>query len=388
MNGLGHGIGRYLDNFASVFVALFEVDIRCRRVLEKSRNARVWLSDKPDASGTIGSVFWLVEGGLASLLDRFPGLVGVLIVGGSPCVGFSAANPSRPGAASTESQKIWIFPVLVSMVLKRKLIANWVVENVAMEVVQEERVSELLGCRPQVLDNASLNPCSRVRLFWHNQPLRPLASSTPVKASQVLDKGWIPSWAFEDGSDAKIDSKHFGTFLRPFPPGKPHECPEKFWRLPLSCYSRTGLVVKKGLQGSERDTVASWLARSVDISTRDIKTPGSQSLKARLALASFIHEQGGDALIRPLLAHERELCLGFPLGAGALEEEPVTTSAWQWERMQLSGNSFSPDIIRHILEPWCLHVTKGEELVRRQHRPAASTQQEALDILLPGSRRR
>ena len=384
MNGLGHGIGRYIDNCSSVFVALFEVDARCRKVLKKSCHSRVWLSDLPDLAGTVGSVFWLVEGGLSSLIDRFSGLKGVLIVGGSPCVGFSAANPSRPGAASTESQKIWIFPVLVSMVLDRNLIADWVVENVSMEPVQEERVSRLMGCKPQVLDNATVNPASRVRLFWHNQQPRPLVINNPVKVSQVIDKGWIPAWAFEDNSAARIDSKHFGTFLRPFPPGKPYECPASFWRLPLSCYSRSGLVIKQDLTVVEKSRVTSWLASSVDISTRDLKTAGSQSLKARLSLASFIHVQGGDSIIRPLLAHERELCLGFPVGAGALEDEPPITSSWQWERMQLSGNSFSPDVIRHILEPWCLHVSRGDALERRQHRPSARTRQEALDILLPG----
>ena len=384
MNGLGHSLAKNrLSELIgkSVFVAMFEVDERCRLVLSQSLGLGTWLSDKKDKSGLTGSVFWLVEGGLRLLLERFINIKGVLVVGGSPCVGFSAANPSRPGAASSESAKIWIFSVLAHQIRASGISVDWVVENVSMEPSHEQGVSRLFSCKPQSLDNSLVNPCSRPRLFWHNQPLHEL-SGPRKSALSVLDKGWVPLWAFEDHS--LVDSKVFGTFLRPFPPGKPWECKDvSFWRLPLSSYSRTGLVVRKVLSPSDTAIVAGWIRSSVDISTRDLKKAGSPALLSRLALASWVHLEGGSRFLRPLFAHERELCLGFPSGAGAISTESILDSAFQWERMQMSGNSFSPDIISHVLGPWCRSVLDGSTPHRRPHFPAASTESEAMSFLLP-----
>ena len=86
MDGLGHA----MDSLGlcglvgpRIVVWLFEVDSRCRALLREQRcRSGVYLSDFKDASGVEGSVFWLVEGGLAELLRRHPSVKNIIIIGG------------------------------------------------------------------------------------------------------------------------------------------------------------------------------------------------------------------------------------------------------------------------------------------------------------------
>ena len=244
-----------------------------------------------------------------------------------------------------------------------------------------------MGCPPDALDNRCFFPVARPRWFWHSLPVRPLLNQRRPW-SEMVDSGWQPAWLFDRVGKLDDSSQNFGTFLRPFPPGKPRECSSvDFWRLPLSCYSRSGLVVKLDLNASDTALLRSWFRKSVDIPCHDVKTVGSASLKSRLAFATWVHREGGCRLVRPLLAHERELGLGFPIGAGAIGGESLVDSTFQWPRMQMSGNSFSPSVVAHVVAPWAALVMNGVAFSRRDHRPSAKSREEALRQLLPNGSR-
>ena len=82
----------------SLWVLMFEVDSRCRKLLSHHHSgAGRWLSPFPDSSGLVGSVFYLLEqfDSLCDFLSSAKGLLSVLVAGGSPCVGFSRAKQQR-----------------------------------------------------------------------------------------------------------------------------------------------------------------------------------------------------------------------------------------------------------------------------------------------------
>ena len=166
---------------------MFETDPRCRRLLElRMASSHCHLSDETDSALVAGSVFWLVEDecrGTRRLLDRYPNLRRVLVVGGSPCVGFSKANTTSRGIDDPESRKLWIFPVLLNYLFLHVHSVFFILENVQMAPTHEDAISSTLGCPPVRLDAASFGPCSRPRLFWTNLPV---AQPPPTHCTALL----------------------------------------------------------------------------------------------------------------------------------------------------------------------------------------------------------
>ena len=126
MDGLGYALralGIHPPPGGGLCIEMFETDPRCRRLLElRMASSHCHLSDETDSALVAGSVFWLVEDecrGTRRLLDRYPNLRRVLVVGGSPCVGFSKANTTSRGIDDPESRKLWIFPVLLNYLFLR-----------------------------------------------------------------------------------------------------------------------------------------------------------------------------------------------------------------------------------------------------------------------------
>ena len=200
MDGLGYALralGIHPPPGGGLCIEMFETDPRCRRLLElRMASSHCHLSDEADSALVAGSVFWLVEDecrGTRRLLDRYPNLRRVLVVGGSPCVGFSKANTTSRGIDDPESRKLWIFPVLLNYLFLHVQSVFFILENVQMAPTHEDAISSTLGCPPVRLDAASFGPCSRPRLFWTNLPVAQPPPLT-VQPSSILDPGWRPLW--------------------------------------------------------------------------------------------------------------------------------------------------------------------------------------------------
>ena len=80
----------------NIFTIFFESSTRCRALLRHHRmrdNNQHAISDFKDANGIVGSVMGVSTGEhVQAIIDRFPNLKSVLVIGGSPCVGFSVAK--------------------------------------------------------------------------------------------------------------------------------------------------------------------------------------------------------------------------------------------------------------------------------------------------------
>ena len=387
MDGLGHALqalGVHPPPEGGLHIELFETDPRCRRLLElRMTSSHCHLSSEMDSALAAGSVLWLVEDecrGTRLLLRRFPNLRRVLVAGGSPCVGFSRANTVPRGIDDPESRKLWIFPVLLHHFFLHTPDVFFVLENVQMAPAQEDTISATLGCSPFHLDAASFCPCSRPRLLWTNLPVSPPPPPLTLQPSSVLDPGWRPLWELCPTPGA-VPPSSFATFTRPQPPGRPPEFPAPFWKLSHFCYGERSLVYNTHASPSDLEQVRAFLTSAVRIHTSSLRDKGSTALRARGALATWIHQQGGRRALRPLLHHERDRALGFPEDASALPDDVAAPDGFVWERLQASGNSFAVPVLAFLLRPFAEHVLHHAPLTPGPGRPLCSTQQEALQAL-------
>ena len=386
MDGLGHALeAQGLVDLAALktTIIFFETDPRCRELLEARRvKPGAYLSGTEDAHHVKGSVFALTDANffnLRSLLATCTSLRILFIAGGSPCVGFSQANPGGRGIDDPNSNMVWTIPVISTVArdsLPDSTAVIYLLENVDMKESRKPPLDSVMGNSGIKICASTLLSCRRPREYWTNlvtaQP-KPLL----VSADSVLDKGWRPLW--ELCSPTK-PSDRFATFLRPFSPGKPREFPARYHRLPLSMYSEHGLVYRPSAPRHILEKIKDLVARCARCNTQDLKELNGRSTKLRGELCDWIHSEGGIEFLRPLNGRERDRALGFPPDASALPGEEQELSL-TWGRLEASGNTFAVSVVAHIVSPLAEAILKGGCPPLRPGFPSTRTAEEALRAL-------
>ena len=308
--GIDHVIEDLFPESQIHHVQSFETDARCRAILRRrGSKRRIFLSGAADRNGDVGSVLHLIEdpGSIHSLLSQFPNLKVVIVSTGSPCQGFSQANPKPKGILDHRSCLAAAIPVIIRRIYDFKqaqahhLKIFSVCENVVMRSRDKKIMNHLLGSEPITIHNGDLSCQDRSRMYWLNfQVDQP--EPIQVDPSSILEPGWAPLWDLVQSKDIK---KKFITQVRPFPPNLPEECPVSWWRFPLSSYGIRGLVYNTSSDRLEeiRDRVRQGIELSPSQDLRD-KDRGSDAINRRLALAHWIHREGGHQHLRPLTIQE------------------------------------------------------------------------------------
>ena len=226
---------------SGIKVIMFEADPPARAVLESKADKSEWLhfSDDKDKAGEIGPVLALTDDGCHLFLatfDRHKEIKHVLFAGGSPCQGFSRANPNSKGVRDPRSALIWVFHALSAAALahlKGKASVAVVFENVVVmrDSAIEKNISKLFGTAPQIANASFWIACDRDRNFWSSYPALPLPDpeGTPPDFDAILSPGWRLLWELTGSSRRP----RFSCFLRPWPPGGPPENITSFWKFSL-----------------------------------------------------------------------------------------------------------------------------------------------------------
>jgi len=235
----------------------FETDPWCQGYLRRRTSEWHRLVMLPDSDGQPSSVFALTDddcANLASILQGASRLKTILVISGSPCVGFSNANPRGRGILDSESIKLWSVPVIVSHLRKLTLSQiMFLAENVIPKSKESERaITACFQVDPIVTHAHNVSPCRRSRLIWTNLS-QTSESVDPIMINDCIEPGWKPVW-----SSDLCESK-FGTFLRPFPKGRPAEYPASYSRLPLSSYDPSGLVQRQDLSPGMQQEISEKL---------------------------------------------------------------------------------------------------------------------------------
>ncbi len=109
-----------------------------------------------------------------------------LLIGGSPCQGFSFAGKQL----NFEDPRSKLFFEFVR-VLKETKPKYFFLENVKMKKEYQDIISEYLGCEPVIINSSLVSAQNRVRLYWTNIP----------NITQPSDKGVLIKHITLDDSD-------------------------------------------------------------------------------------------------------------------------------------------------------------------------------------------
>ena len=376
IGGASYALGEQEHQEHHIF---FETDQFCRAVLgERIASGNIFgsLSRGQDQSGLSGSVGWLTDDRFRNLksLVSSPDLASVLVISGSPCVGFTKIKKGNIGVEDRESVKIWMAVAIVAFLrANTELIIHHLFENVDMLEHHKAAISSVMGSQPTLIEAGRLCGCRRPRLYWSSLPVEPI-TGIGIEPTTCLENGWIPAWEL---GNSKQDHPRFGTFLRPFEPHRPKECKNvPYPRLPLSSYTWKGLVVNSAASQHEREEIRCMLTHAAS-AKGDIQDAASERFEAHLKIADFIHLHGGERVLRPLTPSEREACLGFPPGASGSE------SASPWHRMATLGNTFAVPVLAHLLRSW-----RERRAIREPTAgPSLYEENEIIEALRGGNRR-
>lgn len=106
-----------------------------------------------------------------------------LLIGGSPCQGFSFAGKQLN--FDDPRSRLFFEYVRLKNELKPRY---WLLENVKMARIHQNKISEILEVEPVFIDSADFCDQSRKRLYWTNIPIdnwNPVQTATNVKYAAI-----------------------------------------------------------------------------------------------------------------------------------------------------------------------------------------------------------
>ena len=107
-----------------------------------------------------------------------------LLIGGSPCQGFSFAG--RQLNFDDPRSKLFFEYVRLLEETKPKY---FLLENVSMKKEYENVISKYLGCKPISLNSALVSAQNRNRLYWTNIPVKSIPEDKKIMLKDILETG-------------------------------------------------------------------------------------------------------------------------------------------------------------------------------------------------------
>ena len=107
-----------------------------------------------------------------------------LLIGGSPCQGFSFAGRHL----NFEDQRSRLFFEYVR-ILEETQPRYFLLENVRMSKESERVISEFLDCEPITINSNLVSAQNRHRLYWTNIPVDGLPDDKGIKLADIIESG-------------------------------------------------------------------------------------------------------------------------------------------------------------------------------------------------------
>jgi len=118
--------------------------------------------------------------------EMFEGIKIDLLVGGSPCQGFSFAG-RQLNFDDPRSKLFWEYVRL----LKETKPRYFMLENVRMKKQSQDVISEALGVQPIAINSSLVSAQNRHRLYWTNIPVDGLPDDKGIKLKDILEDGCV-----------------------------------------------------------------------------------------------------------------------------------------------------------------------------------------------------
>lgn len=108
-----------------------------------------------------------------------------IVIGGSPCQGFSVAGEGR-GFSDPRSQLFFDYADILHFVKSKNPKIKFLLENVVMRGGDQDVISENLGVEPVFLDSQWFSAQMRKRLYWFNWDMPKFLAEPNESSFQVL----------------------------------------------------------------------------------------------------------------------------------------------------------------------------------------------------------
>ena len=109
-----------------------------------------------------------------------------LLIGGSPCQGFSFAG-HRLNFDDPRSKLFFEFVKVLEAVRPR----YFLLENVRMTKESEDVITRILGVEPIEINSSLVSAQNRVRLYWTNIPVCQLPDDKGIHLADVIEHGYV-----------------------------------------------------------------------------------------------------------------------------------------------------------------------------------------------------
>lgn len=109
-----------------------------------------------------------------------------LLLGGSPCQGFSFAG-NQLNFDDPRSRLFWEFV----RILKEAKPRYFLLENVRMKKQSQDVISDALGVQPIAINSNLVSAQNRYRLYWTNIPFLMMPADKGIKLKDILEDGFV-----------------------------------------------------------------------------------------------------------------------------------------------------------------------------------------------------
>lgn len=243
-----------------------------------------------------------------------------LIIGGSPCQGFSKAGKML----NFEDPRSKLFFEFVKAVehFKPKF---FMLENVAMKPEYRDIMTEYMGVKPIKINSALVSAQKRDRYYWTNIPGIEQPENRNVFLSDILQDGEVDK-DFNNLLESDFFRKRWATnYIHPV-------TRKLVWCIPEA--------TKKGF-------VEVHDGQSVDLSFLKSKTRRGRLMDDKsncMTASSFIYAKAVDGWFRKFTAIECERLQTVP------DDYTKIDGLSDAQRMKMLGNGWTVDVIAHIFE--------------------------------------
>jgi len=113
-----------------------------------------------------------------------------LLVGGSPCQGFSVAG-KKMNFNDTRSKLFWDFVRVLKVALEVNPEMKFILENVKMKQEWQDVISDALGVKPVMINSNLVSAQNRKRLYWTNIPNIEQPEDKGIMLKDIVHEGWF-----------------------------------------------------------------------------------------------------------------------------------------------------------------------------------------------------
>lgn len=248
-----------------------------------------------------------------------------LLIGGSPCQDLSVAKQNREGLKGARSGLFWHFVRLLRTMKPRW----WMLENVAsMSRADRDKITEVLGVEPILINSALVSAQQRKRLYWTNIP----------GVTQPDDRGILLKDVLENSEDGLLYNPYGEKVItgksRALCVGSGKEL-NRAGQLVVSLYRGTVQTEKAQSVGKDyqQNRVYSVRGKSVSLNGNGGGWGANTGLYK-------IDLPDGDYTIRKLTPTECERLQTWPDG--------YTQGVSNTQRYKMIGNGWTADVVAHI----------------------------------------